>query len=184
MIARLRARSAAEEGVSLVELLVVMMFIGVIGAMLLTTFSTTTRAYSQLDDEVRGLSDLQTVVERLGRDLREARGVNADATESELSIWIDGNSDYIQTDDESFTWTIETGGAPGQYDVVRSDKTGQKQVVGTSLVSAIAFDYPGTTSGQRDLARTVRVSMEYDAITGAYASDRTATFELRLRNAP
>lgn len=182
MISRLRKRLAGEDGVSLVELLVVMMFVGVIGAMLLTTFSTTTRAYSQLDDEVRGLSDLQTVVERLGRDLREARGVNPTATASQLTIWIDADSDYIQVPAETITWQVRDVVDSDQFDVVRTDGTGQEQVVGSSLVSAIAFAYPGAATP--DLATTVRVSMAYDAVTGAYASSRTATFELRLRNAP
>lgn len=179
---RFRARLVDERGVSLVELLVVMMFTGVIGTIMLTTLSTSTRAYGQVDDESRGLSDLQTVVERLGRDLRAARGVEAPADATQLTIWIDDNSDYVRSPGEIFTWRIRTGAEPGQFDVVRIDDLGVEQVIGYSLVSNIAFSYPGVSTPSD--ADVVRVSMEYDAITEAYATDRTATFEIRLRNAP
>ena len=182
MIRALRRRLRAEDGVSLVELMVVIGFLSVIGTLLLTTFSTTTRAYGQLDDETRGLSDLEVVVERIGRDLRAARGVEAPADATQLTMWIDGNSDYVRNPGEIFTWKIQAGANPGQYDVVRVDDLGATQVVGYSLVSDIAFSYPGATTPSQ--ARTVRVSMRYDAIVGGYASDRTAAFEIRLRNAP
>ena len=181
---RVLRRLRAEDGVSLVELMVVVGFLGVIGTLLLSTFSTTTRAYGQLDDETRGLSDLEVVVERIGRDLRAARGVEAPADATQLTIWIDESSDYVRNAGEIFTWKIQPGVNAGQYDVVRIDNSvpPNTQVVGYSLVSDIAFSYPGaaTPSG----ARRVRVSMEYDAIRAGYASDRTAAFEIRLRNAP
>lgn len=171
-----------ERGVSLVELLVVMVFIGVIGTLLLSTFSTSTRAYGQVDDESRGLADLQTVVERLGRDLRAARGIEAPADATQLTIWVDDDSDYVRSPGEIVTWRISTGADPGQFDVVRVDDAGDEQVIGYSLVSDIAFSYPGAATPSD--ASIVRVSMEYDAIVEGYASDRTATFDIRLRNAP
>ncbi len=176
---RLRARLADESGVSVVELTIAMLVTALVGGMALSALLTGTRTTGQVDDEARGLADLQTVVERLGRDLRAARGVDGSSNQSQLTIWIDYDSDYVQSKTETITWTIKPGADADQYDVVRSDALGNKRVIGYSLVSAIAFSYSPDAPPK---SKVVHVDLNYDAFPRDYASDRINSFEVRMRN--
>ncbi len=185
---RLRRRLDAEEGVSLLELVIVMALLTVIGSLLATSLSSSSEAAAHIDDQDRGLADLRVVTERMSRDLRAARAVDTGATESQLTLWIDDNSDYRRQPDESVTWRIPDGGPDvRQYDVERivGDPATSTaiQVVGKSLVSRIAFSYYADQAMVTpSAARSVRVSMLYDAIVDAYATPKQVDFEVRLRN--
>jgi hypothetical protein len=193
LLRQLRHRFADSTGTSLVELAVAMGLMTVVGTLIMSSLSTSTRANSHVDDQNRGLADLQVVTERMSRDLRVARGVDPLATTSQLTIWIDGDSDYKRETNESVTWRIrcrlpggDCSGVDRQYDVERvlgPVATGQVQVVGQSLVSDIAFAYVtnGVTSVPEN-ATAVQVQMEYDAIVDAYAKSNLVKFEVRLRN--
>ncbi|HET7651873.1 MAG TPA: hypothetical protein VFK42_02485 [Acidimicrobiales bacterium] len=186
-MSRLRLRRRDERGISIAELVISMMIFSLIGVMAVTGLSSSTRSIGQVDDEVQGLQDLRVVSERLSRDLRQARGIDAASNANQVTIWIDANADYKQTSSETITWHLcrassttctEVGPYNGLYDVLRQDGTGKKSIVGHTLVSNIAFFYdvaPPKT-------RVVRVDMTYDAMPGRYAKLRTATFEVRLRN--
>jgi hypothetical protein len=181
-----------ERGVSLVEIAVSLVIFSMIGALLMTSLSTASTATAHVDDQNRGLADLQVVTERMSRDLRVARGVDPLATTSQLTLWIDSDSDYKRDSEESVTWRIrcrsgiDCGSDERQYDVERVQgpvATGTVQVVGQSLVSDIAFGYE--TAGvdvTPESATTVKVSMEYDAIVDAFAKLNVVDFEVRLRN--
>jgi type II secretory pathway pseudopilin PulG len=178
--------------VSLVEIAVSLVIFSMIGALLMTSLSTASTATAHVDDQNRGLADLQVVTERMSRDLRVARGVDPLATTSQLTLWIDSDSDYKRDSEESVTWRIrcrsgiDCGSDERQYDVERVQgpvATGTVQVVGQSLVSDIAFGYE--TAGvdvTPESATTVKVSMEYDAIVDAFAKLNVVDFEVRLRN--
>ena len=189
---KLRHQLLDSTGTSLIELAVTMLLLSVVGALVMSSIATSQRANAQVDDQHRGLADLQVVTERMSRDLRVARGVDPLATTSQLTLWIDSNSDYKRQTDESITWRIRcrTGvdctTANKQYDVERvvgDTSTGQVSVIGQSLVSDIAFAYysDGVASDPA-AATTVKVSMEYDAIVDAYAKSESVDFEVRLRN--
>jgi len=191
-IARLRARLTSEAGTTLVEISITMLLLSMIGVVLMNSLSTASQATSYVDDQNRGLADLQVVSERMSRDLRAARGVDPLATTSQLTLWIDSDSDYKRDTEESVTWRIrcrsgvDCGTDERQYDVERvigPVATGTVQVVGQSLVSDIAFAYVanGAPSDPED-ATSVQVSMEYDAIVDAYAKTNIVDFDVRLRN--
>ena len=174
-----RAEDDAEAGISVLELVMAMAFMLVVSVMAMTGLSSSTRAVGQVDDETRGLADMQAVVERMGRDLRAARGVDASSNASQLTIWVDGNSDYRQTAAETITWKIQPGSEADQFDVIRQDGLGSGTVVGYSLVSDIAFSY-GPQAPPK--SQTVSVELRYDAFPNQYATQRINTFEIRLRN--
>lgn len=190
LVRRVKGRLAGEDGVSLTELVIAMGLLGLIGAIIMMSLSTSARAGAQIDDQTRGLADLQVVTERLSRDLRAARGVDEHATEKQLTLWIDSDSDYRREPDESITWRIRAGATAGQFDVERivgplDASVPDVQIEGRSLVSDIAFSYlrAGATASP-ELADSVRVAMEYDAFVGVYATSKTVSFDVRLRNAP
>jgi len=170
-------RRRDERGLSVAELAIAMMIFSMIGVMAVTGLSSSTRSLGQVDDEVQGLQDLRVVSERLSRDLRQARGIDASSNSTQVTIWIDSDADYKQTSTETITWHL-VGPYDDLYDVVREDGTGKKSIVGHTLVSAIAFFYDVTPPK----TRVVTVDMTYDAMPGRYAKLRKSTFEIRLRN--
>lgn len=191
---RIRQRFAKSNGTTLVELGITMGLLSIVSALLMSSLSTSARANSQVDDQHRGLADLQVVTERMSRDLRAARGVDPLATTSQLTLWIDSDSDYRRDTNESVTWRIQcrTGvdctTDDRQYDVERvvgPIATGEVQTVGQSLVSDIAFAYVADGASVDlipESATAVQVSMEYDAVVDAYAQSNVVNFEVRLRN--
>lgn len=190
----IRHRFTGSDGTTVVELGITMGLLSIVSALLMSSLSTSARANSQVDDQHRGLADLQVVTERMSRDLRAARGVDPLATTSQLTLWIDSDSDYRRDTDESVTWRIrcrtgvDCATVNRQYDVERVAgpvATGQVQTVGQSLVSNIAFAYIADGASVDlipESATAVQVSMEYDAVVDAYAQSNVVNFEVRLRN--
>ena len=88
--------SSCDTGITLVETLVAMVLLGVVGSITTAAVVSSHEVLRVNQDEGQGLQDTQTVIERLGRDIRQARGVDAGATGSQLVLWIDNNSDYIR----------------------------------------------------------------------------------------
>jgi Tfp pilus assembly protein PilW len=175
----LRRRGRSQLGITVAELAISMMIFSLIGGLAVSGLSSSSRSLGQVDDEVQGLADLRVVSERLSRDLRQARGIDATSNANQVTIWIDVNADYKQTDPETVTWKL-VGPNDGLYDVVRVDKTGLKSIIGHSLVSDIAFSYDPAPPK----TRVVTVEMRYDAMPFRYATERKVHFESRLRNVP
>lgn len=185
---------------TLVELMVTVLVMGIISAMSLAVFQSGSQTVGRVDDDVRGQGDLKIVTETLSRDLRAARGVDADVLaipatapdyvptyKKRLKIWIDSDADYIKDPAEIITWQLGgTVDEDGHYDVRRLKGATGVQIVGRSLVSNIAFAYdnvaPSTTSPGVLKAKVVSVTMTYDAIVGAYLQQKQTTFRVRLRN--
>jgi hypothetical protein len=181
VLGRLRQPLGGDHGISLIELLVTTVLLGVVGLLTLAATTSTHRMFGVSDDESQGLTDLRTVTERLDRDLRAARGVDAASNQSQLTLWIDYNSDYKQQANETVTWKLVVDPQdPAHFDVARSVQGGAAVVEARTLVSQIAFSY--------DLAppnsRQVNVQMTYDALLARGTGLRTANFQDRLRNVP
>lgn len=173
-----RTRPQGDAGVTLIELMVTMVLVSIVLIMTMTAFQASSRVYTATSDDSSGLADARKVAERLGRDIRDARGVDSGATTSKLVLWIDSNSDYIRQDSESVTWTLQPSSVAGHYDILRIAGGTTTVVEARSLVSQIAFTYnvpaPSTT--------LVTTEVSYDAYLGTGSSARTLYFVDRLRN--
>lgn len=197
---RLREDSREDSrGITLVETLVVMLILGVVGSVTTAALVSTHEQHRLVDDESRGLADVRVVVERLGRDVRQARSIDAGATGAKLVLWIDYNSDYIRDPvsqpDEIVTWQLQAQGAGStRYNVLRQTSGGVSRVEARTLVSDIAFHYyptaggsemvvpsTGLTASDASAATVVTAELKYDAMNGAGAF-RVTTFTERLRN--
>ena len=189
-----RRRTIRQAGFTLVELLVVVFLLGAIGAISLAAFNSGSQTLGRVDDDVRGQQDLRIVTENLTRDIRAGRGVDAASTASSLSVWIDDDADYIKdTATEVIVWDVVVDPSdPEHFDVRRTAGTGAPHVVGRAVIDALAFKYfenvagastertgPGTAVTGTQI---VEVSMDYDAIVGAYLQQKTNTYRIRLRN--
>ena len=186
-----------EAGITLVETLVAMVLLGVVGSITTAAIVSSHQVLRVNQDEGQGLQDTQAVIERLGRDIRQARGVDPGATESQLVLWIDNNSDYIRNQttqpDEIVTWALaaKTDGSE-QYNTLRSTAGGIAVVQSRTMVDDIAFCYqeePGgaclgvpLSAADAANARYITVTVNYDALVDQAAGTRVTTFSERLRN--
>ena len=167
-----------EDGVTLIELLVTMVLLSIVLGIAASAFTATAKVYTATDDDATGLADARKVAERMGRDIRNARGVDAGATTSQLVVWIDANSDYKRQTNESITWKLVASGDGLHYDVIRKVGTATQVIEARSLVSQIAFTYDLTPPN----TQVVQTLVTYDSIVGRGASARTLYFAERLRN--
>ena len=180
---RLR-QGSDDSGLTLVELLVTVMLMAIVGGIVLAATMDTHKVFRVNNDEAQGLADVKIVVERLGRDIRDARGVDTGATSSQLTLWIDSNSNYRRDTSEIITWRIvdvsgSTCTTVGHCNVVRSAQGGADVVEARTLISNFAFEYDIAAPN----TRLVTVTMQYDAVRGQYGTgNRTVTFQDRLRN--
>ena len=181
MISGLRdrlARRPGDDGVTLIELLVTMVLLSIVLGIAASAFQATAKVYTATDDDATGLADARKVAERMGRDIRNARGVDSGATASQLVVWIDVNSDYKRQTNESITWKLEPSGDGLHYDVIRKVGSATQVIEARSLVSQIAFTYDVTPPN----TQVVQTLVTYDSIVGLGASARTLYFAERLRN--
>lgn len=189
-----------EAGTTLVEMLVVMIVLGVVGSVTTAALLSSHKQQRLVDDESQGLADVRVVVERLGRDIREARSIDAGATQSKLVLWIDYNSDYVKDPvnqpAEIVTWQLAAQTTGTRYNVLRQTTPGDVRTEARTLVSNLSFKYasspitatsttyPATTGlspSDASAVTNVSVDLQYDAIDGA-GSSRITTFSERLRN--
>ena len=136
--------------------------------------------------------------ERLGRDIRGSRGVDAGATDNNLVLWIDYNSDYVRNQvaqaDEIITWSVLDQGT-GQYNTLRQTAGGDVQLQSRTLVSNLAFCYltepsddpadclpTPLSADDAEATRLISVTLEYDSALNYGTESRTTTFAERIRN--
>lgn len=191
----MRELARGDDGMSLVELLVSMILMGILGTVVVTAVIMSHQQLRVTDDEATGLSDTRVVVERLGRDIRGSRGVDPGATASKLVLWIDNNSDYIRSataqPDEIVTWSvIDNGGS--NFNTLRQTAGGTVQLQARTLVSDLAFCYEvdvdtgclptPLSTANAEATRLITVSLQYDSNVGTATESRTTTFSERIRN--
>ena len=193
-------RPAGDTGLSMIEFVITIALLSILGMVMVFGVRNNYQLQRSTQDETQGLADVRTLVERLGRDVRSSRGVYEGATESQLKLWVDTNSDYIPTSDELVTWQLaqQTQGST-QYNVIRQTEGGIPKIQSRTVISNIAFCYwevapPPNTSGcsgslpvplSADNAAKVRLvttTTTYDAVVGSGTQPRTVSFSSRLRN--
>ena len=196
-------RGAHDAGLTLIELIVATSLMGVVSTLVVGAVVQSQLVLTHNDDENRGLQDAKVIMDRLGRDVREARSVVCDGglsdpsdaastdpyCASHLQLWIDSNSDYVKQDGEVVTWRLKRSTDGEHYDVWRSLGTGavplsQKRQA-TSLWTKFAFTYDyldGSGHPVFGKVQQVRIEIQYDAIVGRGTKVRSAAFAARLRN--
>jgi len=189
---RLRGARSEDRGVSLVEVLVASGITMVVLTLVTTAVIGAFRLHSATDDETSGQFDVRTTIERLGRDVRNARSIDAGATASRLVLWIDSDSDYSKDAAEIITWEL-VGPVNGHYEVRRSAQGGVSRLQSSLVVSNLAFTYKASARDTTILAvplseldaRTARIvtgAVQYDARTRSGTGTRITQFTERLRN--
>jgi prepilin-type N-terminal cleavage/methylation domain-containing protein len=189
----------ADSGVTLVEMLVVMILLSIVGTLVVRATLDSHKLVRITNDQTEGLQDVRVASERLSRDLRDARSVLCNPTGTpaalaaadpnclyHLQMWIDYNSDYVQQAAETVTWELKAGSHAGQYDMTRS-VNGSSVTEARTIVTQLAFGYdlqPGATPPAPGAAHTttVNVNMSYDSELSTGTTTKTVSFTGRLRN--
>jgi prepilin-type N-terminal cleavage/methylation domain-containing protein len=184
-----------DHGVSLAEMLITMVLLGIVSLIVTEAVMQANRLVVHNRDESTGLADVRTVTERMGRDVRDARGVEcdggladpADPTSADpncyahLQLWIDTNSDYVEQTSEDVTWRISKASDGIHYNVLRTVGTGaaattQKQA--STLIVRFSFSYDAAPPA----SQVVNIGVRYDAEVGIGTSYRNLAYSVRLRN--
>lgn len=164
-------RARDTRGMTLIELLVAMTLLGVVSSLVVVGVRDAVRVLTHSDDENRGLQDAKVILDRLSRDIREARGVVCDDPDPEpgdpvvdlnglptrcpdyVQLWIDDDSDYLEDTAEVVTWQLSPNGDGIHFDVWRcrgslgvdpcdGEVTGvEKRLQASALIVRTLFNY-------------------------------------------
>lgn len=166
-MARRARRSRDQGGFTLVELLVVMLLMGIVGATTTSVVISTLRT-EQLQREMQAVMDDGRIsLQRIRGEVRAARRVFATSCEpavaacapsSRLHFWVDQNQDAAQTPEEVICYLTEEIGTSGeQFQLVRWTEA----TAGTSGCDA------GTRpSDVQVVARTLLANLDTDGVGG------------------
>jgi Tfp pilus assembly protein PilW len=194
---------------TLVELMVVVLLTGLVGAMMVAAYMVTARTDRATAQDHQALANLRIATDRIERELRQARRVYRDSNASRLHFWVDYDRDNQQDPSERVTFivTTNTGAAPSATGTTstlwrRTDEPGSPQVIvttGMQLFPAtdadrLTFQYKnqaGTTAFTSVAAPSTEVTptslielrLASDEAEGPYPAPRTLKTEVRLRNA-
>ncbi len=187
---RLRERLHGDGGMSLAELLITMVLTAVVGTVVATASTSANGLFRTTRDESVGQTDIRTTIERLGRDVRNARSLDAGATASQLVLWIDRNSDYVKQPAEIVTWRL-VAGTNGHFDVART-VGGSTTRTARFVISQLAFKYQAVNGGpflaapltqaQADSVRLISSDILYAADAADALAGRHTVFTERMRN--
>lgn len=166
-----------DEGVSIVELAIAAGISMVVLAVLFAGAVTVQRTEVVSEDDSRSLGELRVSLERLSKELRQARIVYADSTAARIRFWVDRDGDNQQDSVERVIWESATVGS--RAELRRStDAGGGSSVVSDALVPGDLFGYtpaPPATS-------IVSITLAADVRPGSRAGPRTVNTQVRLRN--
>ena len=183
---------ALDAGVTLVELLVTMVLLGVVSSLVVVGVRDAVRVLVHNDDENRGLQDAKIILDRLSRDIRQARGVVCDGAGGDtycrqhLQLWIDNDSDYVKDPEEIVTWKLADNSDGEHFDVWRvsgvAPAVPTQKLQASALIVKTLFSYNVGANVDPSPATLVSLKMEYDAIVGRGTNIKQAAVSVRLRN--
>lgn len=197
---RLRGQTPQDSGITLPEILVTIVLMGILGSIMVVAVQDNYRMHRSTLDESEGLGDVRILTERLTRDLRAARSIDAGADTQQLRIWVDGNNDYLHSNDELISWQLVVEpDDPRNAEVTRVTDEGTSQTVSRTVFDDLTFCYwvspPAISSADctdslpvplsaanAEQVKLVTVIATYDARPTSGSDPRTVTFSARLRN--
>lgn len=182
-------RDSSDRGLTLVELMVTIVLMGIVGSLVLAAVVRAGDVLVHTEDENKGLQDAKIILERMSRDVRQARGVVCDGASADptcryhLQLWVDADSDYLQEDSEVITWELRDNADGEHFDVYRTVGLGAGAIdrrQASTLIVKTVFAYEASKS--IDKSQLVHIGMTYDALVGRGTDERKAALTVRLRN--
>ena len=189
-MSRSRRVGRGDGGFSIIELSIAMGLLALLVTITLTLVVSSREVFVSTDDEAAGQTDVRTAVERLGKDIRSARGLDLGATASRLELWIDYDSDYRLDANEVVTWELQPNGS-GQFDV-RRNADGTNTITAETIIDQLAFCYRVDAGSpclatplsvtDADRVTVVETTMRYDARLNTGSNARNLVVVERMRN--
>jgi type II secretory pathway pseudopilin PulG len=172
-------RLRADDGTSLVELLITIMVAGIIGAALVTSVVTVNRTERTMQAVRDNVDEARISLDRLRIELRGARRVFHDPDGTHLQFWLDRNGDeQIQVEEIVHFALVEPGDGTARLERWTADTPGQRQVIAWNLVPNTPFTYDQPSPR----TRLVDVELVVDAGGNRGAEPKTVHTQVRLRN--
>lgn len=192
---RFLVRHRAEEGVTLVEVLVAMSLTAIIGFSVLTVVMSTSRTSSYTNDLRTVMDDGRISVGRIRKEIRAARQVMSGSNETVLNFWVDQDQDNNQTDPEMISYCVRPVGdtncidpavGPGsatKFELVRwtaaDSGPGAGRVAAKTLLNWEPFTYDAADPID---SRVLSFSLELDVDVARGPQSLTVGTNVRLRN--
>lgn len=188
-----RRSPRGDAGLTLIELLVTMILMGVVSSLVVGAVAQAARVVAHTEDEETGLQDAKVILDRIGRDIRESRGVVCVPTVADpaclghLQLWVDANSDYVQqSSTEVVTWELRPNPDGVHSDVWRTVGLGSTtdHLQASSLIVNAIFDYQDADGASTTAAAAteVQITLSYDSMVNRGAGVRSVQFSASLRN--
>jgi type II secretory pathway pseudopilin PulG len=184
-----------ESGITIIELVVVVM-ISALGAMVLfVVMDTTSRTEIRTDQDSRALASMRLATQRLTKELRQSGKLYSTSNGSKIRFWVDYDRDGNQDDVEQITWQVTQIG--GINYLTRHTHSNPTPVPWVTDITGTIFTYnrPYWTSTPppalplptpKNLVHTatlVTITLTGDVAAGS-APARQVQTQVRLRNAP
>lgn len=191
----------SNEGVTLIEMLVVMVVLGLVMSAATAMIITTHRAERYQAEMQATIDDGRLSMARLRKEIREARRIFPDSTGTELRAWVDQNLDTIPQAEELICYAVEQlpGGEVGQFQIVRwtgaslpgcspVPSSGTSVVARTLVNDLVAeppfndYDPPPSTNPSDPDTRTVSLLFRLEVLNGRGPDTLLVEGTVRLRN--
>lgn len=173
--------SPSEQGFTLIELIVVLVILGVVGAAITATTVNAFRARTFQQEMADAQFEARLVFERVRREVRAARRVEAISPDM-VTFWVDENFDGLQQADEVITYEVDlVGGETDRYQVLRY--TGAIPKADASvLASVLRNSGPFAWDLTPPSTRAITMDFDYDVTTTRGPSLLEVSTTIRLRN--
>ena len=180
-----------EGGMTLPELLVGMTLLGIVTAILLVGVLAVYRGQNLTEQDSDSLATLRVGLDRIEKELRQARKVYAGANDEEISFWVDRDRDNQQDPVERVHWTVADQGE-GVAFLTRWTEADPSdvRVVSRGFVYEEGYAYfsYNTDEDEDDItypqaSTVVSLSFRADTELGQLSPERQVRTEVRLRNA-
>lgn len=156
----MRERSHSEDGLTLIEVLVVLILTSIVSTTAFAVLNSVVHAEKYTDEYARVVDDGRVSIDRIRRELREGRRVYASSDPHHLHWWADRNQDGLQQADEKINYCV----APMSSNTcVTSSMTGQFRLIRWSDAEIVAD------------AKTIAATLTGTDVFSGYAADVTAT---------
>ncbi|HVE76586.1 MAG TPA: hypothetical protein VND22_07465 [Actinomycetota bacterium] len=192
-----------EEGVTLPEMMVGMALGLVVGSVLLTGTIALFRTQTFTTQDSEALIALRVSLDRMEREVRQARRMYSDSTATAAHFWVDYDRDNQQDLGEKITWSVVTVGAEAELHRKTDTAGATPKVIAREFVGPAASPAPPAifsycmdatprvnpcTNGKpatpnAGAATVIRITFTADSVPAVRAPRRTVETEVRLRNA-
>lgn len=186
-----RERLRAQDGVNLVEVLVVLVITSVVAAAAFGILNSVIHAEKFTDEYAQVVDDGRLSIDRIRRELREGRRVYDTSNAHHLYWWADRNQDGLQQQDEKINYcvaplgtnTCVTSSQTGKFRLIRwsdAETVGDARTIAATLTATDVFSNYTTPTTR---TRVVQLDFGLDVQDGGRGPDTIhMAASVRLRN--